>query len=243
MSSRSHPFVILAAIMLCTVMLPVLLIGTVGVVHDDGPMRPVFGMMAVGALLGIGGAARNVWQAVQSARSEGARLATARRGEAEAAFVARWPIEMNNNRAFADREWAARRQEVLTTAGFVFVLGAGLLWLTEDGPVWAAFAASGFLSSLYIGIGLGKYALEHQASTRSGTSDVVILQDAVVVCGTWHALAGDRELLGVRLADDALEFTVRWDTRGGPTEDTIRVPVPQERRAEAEEVVRFFAER
>ncbi len=64
---------------------------------------------------------------------------------------------------------------------------------------------------------------------------MLVFPDAVVVLGTWHALAGDRRLLSVALTAEAPELTVEGETRGGPASDTARVPVPEGARERAEE--------
>jgi hypothetical protein len=79
------------------------------------------------------------------------------------------------------------------------------------------------------------YGLDYQAARGPRAGEVLVFPDAVVVLGTWHALAGDRRLIAVALTADALELTVEWETRGGPASDTARVPVPEGARETAEE--------
>lgn len=243
MPPDAHPFRLIAAAMACMVLFPMLIIGTIGVIADDGPMRPVWGIAALGAIAGIGGALRTLWQAVRHLR--GRPAAAPLPPPSDGAVVARWSIDGGEGRAEAHRRWSERRREVVTTAAFVFVIATGLLWLSEDGPAWAPFAAGGFLAMLYIVIGLGKYALDHQSALASDIRDVIVFQEAVVVCGTRYAFVGDRGVLGVRLADGVLEFTL--SPRDGPADDTaadtLRLPVSSDQRPQAEAVVRLFAAR
>lgn len=234
MSSSSHPFRIGAAVMVCVVMIPVLFLGVVGVLSETGPMRRVFGwMMVVAGLLGAGGSAKTVWEAVRAGRTERARLLGSRSPLVRDDALARWSIDRGEARRFADAAWATRKIEVVSGAVFLLLPGALLSWFSDDGEAWAWFAASVFLASLYVVIGLGKYGLEH-ANATAGSTEVAIFADTVSVLGSWHALAGDRELVRVDLSDEVLALTVRWQTRGGPAEDTIRVPIPPEARERAE---------
>ncbi|MES2642229.1 MAG: hypothetical protein V4850_22285 [Myxococcota bacterium] len=245
MASPSHPFRILAAVMVGWVMLPVGLLGVVGVVSDEGPMRPAWGMMVVGCVLGVGGAVSTVWDAWQVGKVERARLAGVRSSvttrSADVA-LARWQVDVGEARAFSAREWASRKVEVAGGALGLLVLGAALVWLTKDAPPGAAVATGALLGGLYLVIGLGKYGLEYVNAQRD-TGEVAVFADSVFVLGSWHALAGDRQLTRVALVPGALELTVRWQTRGGPASDTIRVPVPEGARAVAEEATAVLARR
>jgi hypothetical protein len=244
-ASPSHPFRILGAVMVGWVLLPVGFLGVVGVVSDKGPMRPVWGMMIAACVMGVGGAVSTVWEAWQVGKVERARLAGARSSvttkRADTA-LARWQIEGGAGRAFSAREWARRTVEVGGVALGLLVLVSGLTWLGGDAPAWAAFATGALLGGLYLVIGLGKYGLEYVNAQRD-TGEVAVFADSVFVLGSWHALAGDRQLTRVALVPGALELTVRWRTRGGPASDTIRVPVPEGSRAAAAEAAEVLARR
>jgi hypothetical protein len=242
MSSASHPLRILASLMVCAVMVPVLILGIVGTLSDTGPMRPVFAMMGVAGVIGFGGAASTIRDANRAGRAEVARLQAARSPLTRDPPLASWTIDRAEARRFADTEWASRKIEVLSGAGGLLVLGSGLVWLVEDAPVVYAMLTGLLVGGLYLVIGLAKYGMDH-GKAIAGNDEVIVYEDAVFVLGSWHALAGERTLLRVELVADALELTVQWPTRDSVASDTIRVPVPAEARERAEEVARVLAGR
>jgi hypothetical protein len=154
--------------------------------------------------------------------------------------LARWRIDGGEARTFAVAEWAARKSEVAIGAAGLLVLGSILVGLTEDAPPVFALITGAFVGALYLVIGLAKYGMEYHAAQRD-QGEVLFYEDAVFMLGSWHELAGSRQLLRVELGADALELTVRWDTRNGPATDTIRVPVPVLARGEAMEVLRVLS--
>ncbi|HEX2190455.1 MAG TPA: hypothetical protein VHG51_16220 [Longimicrobiaceae bacterium] len=60
MPSSSNPFNLVSAALLAFCGVPCVILGTVGVLSDTGPMRPVLGLLAVSGLLMIGGAVQAV---------------------------------------------------------------------------------------------------------------------------------------------------------------------------------------
>ncbi len=238
--------------------MPAGVIGLAGVLSDTGPMRPVLGGLALASILGVGGAIHTVFDVVRAGREEGARLREAANpsvGDGPAGspathhapahdapqgdVIGRWSLTGGEAGEFATRAWARRKREVPGVAAAVFVLGSGVLLLTEDGPAWAAFAAGAFLGGLYLTIGLAKYGMEYHAAIRTH-DDIVVWLDAIFVLGTHHSL---ERLSAVKLTDDVLLLTITWETRGGIAEDTLTVPVPAHARAMAAEVVRVLQQR
>ncbi len=243
MASDSHPFRVLAALMVAALLVPTGALGLLGALTDPGPMRPVWALMGVGGLVGAGGALHTVWQARRAGQREAVRLQAAPNPRTPDEALARWTIEPGVAQRFSDAEWARRRVEVLGGGLGLAVLGTGLVWWGEDAERWAAFATGGFVGGLYLLIGLGKYKLEHEQARR-GAGVVLVYEDAVYVLGSWHALGGDRWLAGVEVAEDALELKVRWQTsKGGPAEDVVRVPFPAGEREQVEALAAMLGER
>ena len=246
-SSRSHPFRAIGALVVVTVLAPAGLIGLAGVTSDTGIMRPVMGMLVGAAILGIGGAIHTFRDALAAAREESAAATTARAGLPEnfvahddaATLLGRWSISQKDAKPFAEAEWSRRKREVPFVAGCTFVGGSALLLFTKGGPAWAAFAAGGFMAVLYLAIGLAKYRMEYDAAMRFG-QDVVVWDNAILVLGTHHSLAG---LTSVALANNTLELGVRWETRDGTVQDTLIVPVPEGAWPTAVQVARALRER
>lgn len=240
MASPSHPFRAIGALLTAFVLSPVALLGVAGAASDPGPMRPLWAVTALACGAGVVGSLLTVREVARAGREEAIRAREAREGGSGTLVLARWRVDRTEARAFAAREWRGRKIEVVSMAGGILVLGGGLLWLTEDGPGWAALAASGFVAALVLLVGLGKYGMEYRAAV-SGSDEVVIFPDSALVLGTWHALGGARSLTGAVLDGDALVLSVRWSTRDGATvTDDIRVPVPSEARDAAGEAVAYL---
>lgn len=240
MASPSHPLRILGAGAAAVVLLPTTFLGVVGAISDGGPMRPVWAVMAISGAAGVYGAISTVRGALRTGAEERERLTDARGGAAPADVLARWSFDRAEILRIARIERHTHRIEIIAGAAGLFALGTWVVWGATDGEAWAAPATGGFLGGLYLVIGLAKHGMAYQEAVHRG-HDVVVFEDSVVVFGTWHSLGGGRSLIAAALTDDVLELTVRWDTsKGGPAEETIRVPVPPEQHEEAERVLRFF---
>lgn len=78
MSARSHPFRAVSALMVAAVLAPAGLIGVAGALSDSGPMRPVLAMLALAAIIGIGGSVRAFIDVLRASKDEGEQLRAAR---------------------------------------------------------------------------------------------------------------------------------------------------------------------
>lgn len=237
------------------VLAPAGLVGVAGTLSDTGPMRPVMAMLALAAVIGIGGAVHTFIDVVRATKEEGAQLRAARETlpvdsanpdsvpvpthDGPLVLLGRWSIATDEAKVFADREWSRRKREVPLVAAIIFVLGSALLLWSQDGPPWAAFAAGAFVAGLYLTIGLAKFGMEFHAAQRTG-GDVVVWSNAVDVLGSRHTMD---ELTSVNLTNDTLELGIRWQTRGGAATDTLQVPVPQHAWPVAAEVARLLKAR
>lgn len=258
--NSSHPLNLVAALLVLALAPVVLLLGVAGVVSDSGPVRPWLALLAAcgAAMLYAGvqmllrwrrGVAREashqiaIRSVIDRLPARGDASGSHRTTAAGEPVLAHWTYSADEWSAHSGTEW--RRQRVRGVA-----MGAGILLLGlvvgRGESRGEAVAASAVMAVLVVG---GHLLLARSAhrSGGAGGREAIIMPTAVLLNGHYHSLAGDTyHLREVRYDTDAhppaLEFTIGWQTRGGPTEHRLRVPVPLDREGEARDVVARLAE-
>ncbi|HEX7238644.1 MAG TPA: hypothetical protein VF263_00145 [Longimicrobiaceae bacterium] len=235
-------------------------LGFVGFFSDAGPMRPVWGMMAVASLLLLGS---GVWAFVQWRRATvveaghqaalhaavsppaaAAEVPEAREAP-EARVLAHWTYGPGQWTTYTGTEIAFRKREAVYQAAGITALGTVFLSLGDDISLGHAFQSSAFVGIMVFA---GRYLqarAAHDSNAATARGEAIISPDAVVLNGRYHVLRNDEyHLRSVRYLDAGatplLEFSVEWRTRGGPASEEIHVPVPPGREGEARELARTF---
>ncbi len=260
MPRSSSPLHVLSAVLQFCCGLMVAPIGFAGVFADAGPMRPVWGMMALSSLLLMGS---GVWAFVKWRRAEAAEtvhraaLAAAvsppasapREAEApdvpEARVLAHWTYGPGQWTTYTGTEIAFRKREAVYQAAGITALGTVFLSLGDDISLGHAFQSSAFVGIMVFA---GRYLqarAAHDSNAATARGEAIISPDAVVLNGRYHVLRNDEyHLRSVRYLDAGatplLEFAVEWSTRGGAATEEVRVPVPPGREDEARELARTF---
>ena len=154
--------------------------------------------------------------------------------------MAHWTYEPAEWEAYNEREVRYRTSEALWLAVGITIVGTLLMGWSE-GQWWLGLGLSAAVGALFGGIRLAVARSAHARNRAAGYGEVIIGPDAVLMNGRYHTLHDGRIWLGgVRCLDGEhppiLEFTVEWKTRGGITNEQVRVPVPRGREDEARAV-------
>lgn len=256
MASSSSPINALAA-GLVLMMAPIpLVLGAVGALSAGGEMRIVFFAMFLSGAAMLYGGVKMLRQYLRAVAIEGKHQSAIR--EAVGAGVARAPVAATAHPSIAPgetvlahwhygaEEWSEytraekkRRIVEAIVPGVLILLVAALIGRGEEGGEYMAGGV--IVATLLIGGGLFMARSAHLANT-SRPGEAIITPTAILLNGRYHVLRNDTyRFEGVRLDADArppvLEFRVGWSTRGGRSDERVRVPVPAGREAEAREVL------
>jgi hypothetical protein len=173
--------------------------------------------------------------------------ADARPSLPQAEVLAHWTYDVDEWGVYATNEMRYRTREALWLGVGIVVLGTLFLWFVE-GDALSGLGISGAVAAIVVA---GKWLVARStraANLRVPTAEAVISPDAVLLNGKYHTLRDDTfRFGGVKLVESerpcVLEFTVKWTTSKGATNDAqIRVPVPVGREDEARAVVERFRE-
>lgn len=161
--------------------------------------------------------------------------------------LAHWVYDADEWAVYAANEMRYRTREALWLGVGIVALGTLLLWLTEGG-FGVALAISGAIGAVVVAAKWLMARSTRAANLRVPLAEAVISPDAILLNGTYHTLRDDTfRFGGVKLVESerpcVLEFTVKWTTSKGGTNDTqIRVPIPIGREDEARAVMERFRE-
>ena len=257
MPRSGNPFFPAMNLMLVPFGLFGLIVGTLVLASGDGgEIWWVFALLAASGLLMLGGAASNLvrwWKWQRQETIAAAAMAAAARGHSAdpaaplpAPVIAHWTYEPAEWSAYAEREVAHRGGEAFWLFVGVMLLGTVVLW-QGSGDWGTSFAVSLALGAM-IGGGKWLYARSaHQQNVATPRVEVVITPTAVLINGRYEVLQDHHfRFRGARVLEDerppVLELSVEWPTRSGPTGDTVRIPIPAGREAEAREIARELVE-
>ena len=151
--------------------------------------------------------------------------------------LAHWTYEPDEWTAYARREIAYRRSEAVWLAVGIAGVGTVLMGFLEG--EWGV--ALGVSAAIGGAIGVLKWLMAlsaHHANLAVPRGEVILSLDAILMNGHFQVLQDHTfHFGGVRLLENErphiLEFTVKWKTRNGWTNEQYRVPVPAGKEEEA----------
>lgn len=255
MPSSSNPFNLVSAGLLIFCGLLTGPLGVVGAFAETGPMRLLFGVMALSGAVLIGSGVQAIFAWWRAEQRESAHRAALSGGPAppaasatpapDATVLARWNYTPDEWGKYTAAELHFRKGEALWVAAGVMLLGMVVLPVRRGATLAVAFAVSAAIGALF---GVLRYVVAraaHAANSAVPTGEVVISPRAVLLNGRYHVLQDDRfHFGGVRLLDEetppVLEFTVWWRTRSGVADEQVYVPVPRGREEEARALAASF---
>ena len=155
-----------------------------------------------------------------------------------------WTFPMEAWKNFVRVEGIHRRRETIMLIGISTLVFAYLL-KGEMVEGWTASLIIGLVSSVLI------FGLRHQLKQvafnvgKAKVVELIIDNEKVYINGKlFYFRNSERQLVRVDVITkqglQMLEFTYSWVTRKGRTEDSLMVPIPEDKRDEAEMIVQYF---
>jgi hypothetical protein len=158
-------------------------------------------------------------------------------------ILAKWHFTAAEWNRFLQYEKRERKMSSTIESVIIILLGGALLMFAKNANAWLAFGISGVIASIYW---LGKYYLSMGSLGASrAVNEVIITPVAIIINGKYNVLRNDRIWLSKvvvknETAMQVLEFTFNWSTRKGDTFEEIRIPIPENKLAEAEALAKII---
>jgi hypothetical protein len=159
----------------------------------------------------------------------------------EAGILARWTYTDEEWKRFIAWETKKRRANTSLEAGLIVVIGAVFAHLIKQAGWALAFCLSTFIAGIYW---VGKYFLSMNSigKKKGSTNEIVILHDGVIINGKYNAIRSELyRVRSIKLLDVEepliMEFVYEWKTRKGISNDEIRIPVPEGKKSEAQDLI------
>lgn len=159
-------------------------------------------------------------------------------------ILIRWTYNDEEWKEYTRKEFRYRIREAIIL--WVLLTGMGT-WLLAD------YRDMGHLTAFLSSFGLGaivtfiRYLIANNARNANSAKpgEVVISAKSILINGKYHTLNDEMKTMSkVKLLKDEkpliLEFSVNWNTRKGPTNEQIRVPVPEGKTEDAQKLVKLF---
>jgi hypothetical protein len=157
-------------------------------------------------------------------------------------LLANWTYSAKEWEAFLKVERKVVFGESILLVALITGFGGWILHDDED-ESWMFALTFSFIFSL-IFVALKSYFKKGFINIKPGTQGVTALisRSSIVLNGKlFNLTSADRSLSKVEIIDkqglSLVEFTYKWQTRSGATQDEIRLPVPEGRMEEARELV------
>jgi hypothetical protein len=157
-------------------------------------------------------------------------------------ILAHWQYSNEEWKRFM--KWERRRRKTSSTieAVLLIVLGSLVLRSLRDASWTEAIGISGAFAVIYW---IGKYYISMNSIGKNRSNEVILTSRSVIINGKVNSFSdGLYWLEKIELIEEkdisVIEFVYAWNTRKGPSTEEIRIPIPNNKLAEAKEIIKLY---
>lgn len=220
-------------------------LGLIGLITITDSIRYLFLLFAGSGIAMIIGAV-GMWRTAQKAQSAELSDKSAvknNNAQKKLLFLYEWKIAPNLWNRFVKNEIRFKITDIVIVSVIIVVLGFFYLIFKENAGVLIALSVGGVVALSYSVLRV--YLFKKYLRKSSVDVFINITDRSLFVNNTYHVLNDNHyKLIAVSLRNERglilIDFEISWETRGGVVSDNIRIPVPDDKFDEADEIVVKF---
>lgn len=187
-----------------------------------------------------------MWKTAQKAQSDELSDKVAvknKNAQEKLLFLYEWKVSPKLWNRFVKNEIRYKMTDIIIVSVIIVILGLLYLIFKENAGILVALSVGGVVATAYAVLRVYLF----KKYLRKSSVDVIIniTDHSLFVNNTYHVLNDNHyKFVRVSLQNEKglflLDFEVSWETRGGSVSDNLRIPVPDGKLAEADELVEKF---